>query len=390
MKSLLAIGAIVIFLLGANSAFHSFNINIAPEASAYTTPLCAWSSTAVTWKAGANLTATNLSDMKLAVTDINDVGSSLSLSQVTSSENIDVYDWNHPEFSTINGITWTGHTGSTCNSASIAINTPVTSGYTSEHRQLVEAHEMGHAVGLLHATDQHTMMYADDSSYTTYNIFVPVLDDIRALQSSYGTATSTSECWTFTQSGSVTYTGTCSSTNPALPMTDKVTTAGTQNRAFASDTPTGSSLPSSNTVVLTTKVQPSTLYRFSTGAHTNSNVADGASRYATVELDDGGIKAAWSDGLGLTETSTLWSGTPSTSTTYFLELVISNANSEAAYAYKDDGGGSTAPTFLGKASFDTGISSWSGSKYLGTGAWTDSGSNPLSNYSVKEYFNKLK
>mgnify|MGYP001549919227 CR=1 FL=1 len=232
-------------------------------------------------------------------------------------------------------------------------------------------------------------MYTDASNWSTYKIFVPTLDDIRGAQAVYGSTTSTSECSTFTQSGSVTYTGSCSAGSPALPMTVKVTTAGSGNRALATDS-SGSSLPSSNTVLMIAKVQPSTLYRFSQGIHTNSNVADGSSRYATVELDDGGIKAAWSDTLGLTETSTLWGTTPSTSTTYFLELVVENANSEAAYAYQDDGSASTPPTFLGKATFDTGTSSWSGTKYFGSGAWTDSGSNPLSNYSVKEYDDKRK
>jgi hypothetical protein len=56
---------------------------------------------------------------------------------------------------------------------------------------------------------------------------------------------------------------------------------------------------------------------------------------------------------------------------------------------KDDGSQTTAPTWLGKATF-TPSGSWSGTKYTGTGVWTDSGSNPKSDYQVKEFFNRQK
>jgi hypothetical protein len=173
-------------------------------------------------------------------------------------------------------------------------------------------------------------------------------------------------------------------------MTEKVTTAGSGNRAFAADSSGSILLPSSNTVLIGTKVNPSTLYRFSTGIHTNTNVADGASRYGTIELNNDGVKAAWSY-LGSTQTSTLC-GSPcvSTGTTYYLQLVMQNGQNAAAYAYLNDGGGTTPPTYLGKASFTPGTSSWSGSMNIGTGVWTDSGSNPLSNYVVSEYHDRRK
>jgi hypothetical protein len=61
----------------------------------------------------------------------------------------------------------------------------------------------------------------------------------------------------------------------------------------------------------------------------------------------------------------------------------------AVWAFKDDGSQTTAPTWLGKATF-TPSGSWSGTKYTGTGVWTDSGSNPKSDYQVKEFFNRQK
>lgn len=363
------------------------------DANAYNLK-CAMASNTIKWNTLSALSSQDVTDANTAVANWSDMPVNVSFQKVTSGEVIDFTKVNEGNnFITAHTDPFTCSSGFMSTPEVITLNSYYTDSDSPEQRQNTMAHEFGHAIGLMHSTGTYapeTLMYVDATNWSTYKIFVPTLDDIRGAQALYGSTTSTSECWTFTQSGSVTYTGTCSSTNPALPMTEKVTTAGSGNRAFASDSPSGSSLPSSNTVVTIAKVQPSTLYRFSQGIHTNSNVADGTSRYATVELDNDGIKAAWSDSFGLTETSTLWSGTPSTSTTYFLELVAENANSEAAYAYQDDGGGSTPPTFLGKTTFDTGISSWSGTKYFGTGAWTDSSSNPLSNYNVKEYDNRLK
>lgn len=242
----------------------------------------------------------------------------------------------------------------------------------------------GHGVGLDHPGAVTTLMYSTNTSYTTYNIFVPVLDDIRGVQDWYGTPLSTSECTTFNQNGAVTYTGTCSGSNPALPMTETVTTAGVQNRAFASDSVSGQSLPSADTALITVKVKPNTLYRYSMGIHTDSNVANQASRFATIEIRDSNIVADWTSG-GVTQTSTIWVGTPSTTTTYFLELVVQNGKPAAVYAYKDD----TSPTWLGKASFTPGLS-WSGTKYMGTGVWTDGTSNPKSDYTVSQYYDRLK
>lgn len=236
-------------------------------------------------------------------------------------------------------------------------------------------------------------MYSTSASYSTYHIFVPVLDDIRGAQAWYGSVTSAPECTEFNQNGDVTYTGTCSSTNPALPMTERVTTAGAGNRAFASQYATSTSMPAVGTALMMTKVQPSTLYRFSLGFHSGTNVADQFNRMATIELDNNGIYASYIDTGGNVKTVTIWAGTPSTTTTYFLEVVVekgSFSTPTAVYAYQDNGGGSTPPTYLGSAEFDSGVLWNSYGMYFGTGVWTDSTTSPLSNYQVSEYHNRLR
>lgn len=115
----------------------------------------------------------------------------------------------------------------------------------------------------------------------------------------------------------------------------------------------------------------------------------------TIELDNDGIKASYVNTGGGVTTTTIWSGTPSTTTRYFLEVVAEQSTTglttAAVYAYQDDGGGSTPPTYLGSARFTSGIN-WNtyNTMYFGTGVWTDNSSNPLSNYSVSEYYDRMR
>lgn len=374
---------ILFSLLLSTAIVFAISAEVSHDASAYV-KTCKWSSNTVTWKS-INMTATDLADTKLAIANWNDVGSNLFLDETTTGQNIATYSVNRPDLtSTLGFTTYTPCSGTFTGVVSIYINDALTNSFSSQKRQNVAAHEFGHAVGLDHPGALTTLMYSTNTSYTTYNIFVPVLDDIRGVQDWYGIPSSTSECTAFNQNGVVTYTGTCSASNPALPMTETVTTAGAQNRAFASDSTSGRSLPSADTALITVKVKPNTLYRYSMGIHTDSNVASQTSRFATIEIRDSNIVASWTSG-GVAQTSAIWVGTPSTTTTYFLELVVQNGKPAAAYAYKDD----ASPTWLGKASFTPGLA-WSGTKYIGTGVWTDGTSNPKSDYTVSQYYDRLK
>ncbi|HKU50075.1 MAG TPA: hypothetical protein VJP79_09000 [Nitrososphaera sp.] len=241
-------------------------------------------------------------------------------------------------------------------------------------------------------------MYFDSTPYDSYGIFAPTLDDIRGVTSSSlygGGIAKTPQCFEHNSSGGdVIWTGTCSSSNAALPMTEKTTVAGT-HRAFASQTNLGQVMPSVGAVLMTVKVKPTTAYRFSLGIHSTNNVADSTNRMATIELDNTGIKASYVNTGGTVSTTTIWSGTPSTSTTYFLEVVAVKSTTgltvAGVYAYIDNGSGAVEPTFLGSAKFTSGIN-WNtyGTMHFGTGVWTDSSSNPLSNYQVSEYYNRMR
>lgn len=406
MKQLLTIGLILAALLVSTSFMPLVGLNGTQEASAYYREPCRWTSSTIYWRAMSNLTSTDLADSKLAIAGWNDAPVSLFFDQVTSGENIQLYSGYRPDLPDTQGFTIIA-----CNTSTqrfvgvgwVTINDYLTNGLTSQHRQSVIAHEMGHTLGLdensnpSSTNDEKTLMYPDDLSYSLYKVFVPVLDDIRGAQVWYGGRTSNSQCPpNYNQNGVVEYnpdTPTCSSSNPDLPMTERVTTAGAGNRAFASQYSTSTSMPSVGTTVMMTKVKANTLYRFSLGFHSGTNVADQFNRMATIELDNNGIYASYIDTGGNVKTVTIWSGTPSTTTTYFLEIVVQKSTFKTpvgVYAYKDDGSGSTPPTYLGSAQFDSGVLWNSYGMYFGTGVWTDSSSNPLSNYQVKEYYNRLR
>lgn len=401
-----AAGIIVSTLLVMTGILAPLGTNLMQSAEAYVRFSCSQQGPTITYRADSSVPSGYLSAIHLSMANWNNAPVNMFLDEVTSSEKITIKAATNGN----NGITaitsWP--VAGRCNPSTGYMNTPVTitlntsylDGYSNQQRQNTIAHETGHAIGLDHADSgvsdsdaQKTLMYSTNNNYVTYKIYVPVLDDIRAAQAWYGTVTSTSECTEYNQNGDVVYTGTCSSGSPALPMTEKVTTAGAGNRAFASQFSSGQSMPSVGTMLMMTKVQPSTLYRFSLGTHSGSNVADSFNRMATIELDNNGIYASYINTGGSVTTVTIWSGTPSTSTTYYLEVVVeqgSFSTPTAVYAYKDDGGGTDAPTYLGSASFDSGVLWNSYSMWHGTGVWTDSGSSPLSNYQVKEYYNRLQ
>lgn len=405
MKSIVISSGIIAATLMIMASFSTpLSNNLMQNAEAYFLLECEQNGPTITWRADSTVTTAYLDAIKLVMANWNNAPVNMFLDQTTSGEEILLTKSNLGN-NGINAITsWPGN--DRCNESTGYMNTPATitmnsyymDGFSKQKKQNTIAHEVGHAIGLAHSdttgtNDEKTLMYSTDANYNTYKIFVPVLDDIRAAQAWYGSVTSTSECTEFNQNGDVTYTGTCSGSNPALPMNERVTTAGAGNRASASQYSTGQSLPSVGTVLMMAKVDPNTLYRFGLGVRSYHNVADPVYRMATIELDNNGIYASYVDTGGNVQTVTVWSGTPSTSSVYFLEVVVQKdtfSSPAAVYAYQDNGGGSTPPTFLGSASFNSGILWNSYDMYYGTGVWTDSSGNPLSNYDVTQYYNRLR
>jgi hypothetical protein len=277
----------------------------------------------------------------------------------------------------------------------VYINDYLTNGFSNEKRQNTMAHELGHSLGLDHSGSlkysPETLMYYTNISFTNYTIFVPVLDDIRGVQARYGAPGNTTQCYTFVSNGNVNYTGTCSVNGyAALPMTEYVTSAGSQNRAFATHYSTSRVLPAVGTALMTTDVQIPNLskaYRFSLGVHTDNNVANPASRFSTIDLDNDGIKAVYDDSSGNSQVIIMNNTSPNTAD-YFLEVAFENGKPTSTYAYLNNNGGGTPPNFLGSTTFSPG-SGWSSSVFYGTGVWTDNFLNPLSQYKVTKYINRL-
>ncbi|MEM3152591.1 MAG: hypothetical protein QXW26_03950 [Candidatus Nitrosocaldus sp.] len=274
--------------------------------------------------------------------------------------------------------------------------------YDILQKQNTIAHELGHAVvGLGDNRDtstnfKATLMYYTDISYTIYKIFAPTLDEIRGTQNIYGTTIPTSTCTPFTKNGSVTYNGTCSSDNPALPINLKVLRAGNNNYAFASQYSSSQALPTVGTVMMMTKVNANTPHHFSIGIHTTSNFGDPYNRMITVRLDKSvrnGVQTSYIDTGGNLKIEYLWRGTISTSSTYFLQIVIqqdSFSSPAGVYAYLDDNGGSTPPTYLGSKLVRSGILWNSYNVYYAVGVWSDNEYRLLSDYTVREYYNRLR
>lgn len=340
-------------------------------AVAYSTE-CKWSNSTIGYSY-KNLTATDQTDMNLAITDWKDVPVSISLSL---NANNDIYYYSVSN----GGVSWDGITYYSCNlfgqmvgTTSVYINDYFTNGYVRQERQSVEAHETGHAIGLAHSSLGSALMNCcTGTRWGTYHIFVPVYDDVSGAQSLYVSPSSTPQnlCVISVADSPQCVWNSNLYQQPNINLYVTTSTTG----AFASVWPGSSSvhLPGSNTYVIYTFMSPITTYRYSTGVYLAENPYDTSQRFMTIEVDDDGFKMVQSGSSPLS----IASG-PTEQYWYWLTLVVQNGL--PAYAYAEQTTGGSGYTWLGYGSMSLNYA-WSTSVYAGNGVWTDSSSNPASNY----------
>lgn len=348
---------------------------------------CKWGTT-ITWKS-INMSSTHLADSKDAIAHWNDAGSNFFMDQTTGSANIEYYTVSRSD------VTWLGlNSPSTClnnnyNGVSKNWLNSFTIGSDRTKSVWTAGHETGHALGL-----DHTQGADSDSARVLmralYNqIIAPTLDDIRAVKDKYGAVTSTSECTEWKTNGDVIHTGTCSGSNPALDMTEKVTTATSTSKGFATTTSGTTTLPSNGALVMTVKVKANTVGKFIMGAFTSTTIANNLNRIAAVEMSSDGFYLVRSSSTGFTR-STISSTAPTVGQVYFLELVIRDDQTTTAYVFRDNGGETNPPSYVGSIVTTTVQLPWTSSVYYGTGAFTTASGQPLSDYTISEYHNRLK
>ncbi|MGI0012047.1 MAG: matrixin family metalloprotease [Nitrososphaera sp.] len=359
---------------------------VVQEADAWNHSTCKWSGTSTTWKNG-NLTTALLDDTKFAIAFWNDVGANFFLDNDPTNGKITYYRVSRSD------VTWAGlFTGFCTNgiftSGTILLNTYIM-GTAHDNVQNVAGHETGHALGL-----GHTEPESDGGSAIMWptmqsSIIAATVDDIRGLMARYGKVLSTSQCNEFKTNGDVVHTGTCSGSNPAMPIREYIITAGSTSKAVATTTATATSLPSNNALLITVNVTATTLRKFSMGIYTSTDIANVLNDVMTIEMDNDGWYLQRSSPTGYIK-KTISSTPPTVGTQYFVELVVRNGQPSKAYVFINNGGPNDPPFRIGSIQSETVAFPWSTGVFYGTGVWTISSSDAKSDYSVKEFYNRLK
>lgn len=352
---------------------------------------CVYPSSTITWK-NVSLTSQHLTDTRIAIAFWNDIGANFFLDATTGTGNINYYSVDRSD------VDWAGlgappgncSGGVYSGSGSATLN----SYYLGSNRDLIQAtagHETGHALGLEHT--QSALQGASGRELmwpiVGTSIIAPTLDDIRAVQTKYGTRTSTSQCNEWNTNGDVTYTGTCSGTNPALPMTEKVTTSASNSKAVATTSSSTTSLPSNGAFVMTAIVKANTVNKFIMGAFTNTDISNTLNRFMAIEMSSDGFYLMSSSGSGYVRTQ-IHSSAPTVGQEYFLELVIRDGQSSRGYVFKNNGSATDPPDSVGSVATNTAAMAWSTSVYYGSGVWQTSAAQPKPDYTISKYYNLLR
>ena len=292
------------------------------------------------------------------------------------------------------------------NTAAVAdyLNNPHPSTTTLNVDIHVLAHELGHVLGLA-AQVQVQCSLEEKSIYLSEQCGVdfPVADDIKGVSALYGWAGDTRFAGSADANGfSIDFSGSggfqCEPCEP--PVTLLNTLAGTNYHAEVLN---NTSLPSSNVALMMGYVTPNTVYRFHMGWLNGlaAPATDTSARFATIELDNDAIKFVSS----FAGTQTMSATGAVSGTSYFVELAIEVDNSDIskikvhADGYVFQGSmqsGNGTETFVGHwGGYLTGscglgctnTAKWSQAGTMDSAVWTDSSSNPKSNYRLDHFWN---
>ena len=248
----------------------------------------------------------------------------------------------------------------------VYINEYYTNGMITQNRQSVMSHEVCHGLGLAHSSGGSLM---GTNAWTDYKIFTPVFDDIKGLQAIYGSSATTAQWNSYTTSnGHITW-------GPTNGYVENlwISPSGVSQSATCYESRTV--LPSSGTMLMICEVQPSTSYKFATGIFKSQNPSD---RMMSIEYD--------SDYFKLAKTS----GSVNICQVYFpgyrhyLILVVQNGLPAYAYVYRADNGAWQGGNYLSLSD------GWATSVHFSNSVWTDSSSNPSSNYNVYNWYNIMR
>jgi hypothetical protein len=334
-------------------------------ANAYTTH-GEWPSSTIHYSF-VNLTQTDAVDGVLAVTNVKDAPANFNLISGTGDiyyysvvhvggEWEDVFALTDPDYSSP-GI---------LSEAYVYINDAYTDGLPRQGRQHVIAHETGHALGLGEMyTGAELMRVPYSTAYGTYKIFVPLYDDNSGLQYLYGLLGRTQKPNIYkTTNGYVTQGA------GGYPERLYISPAGTSQYASAFETRT--SLPYSNSIYMTGTVKGSTLYRYAMGLFVSMGPSD---RMMTIEMRTNGFYLV-KNGASSTISTSIQSNTY-----YDLYLVVENGLPARAYVLRSGNWVGTAQLSLSY--------SWSKTVRIGNGVWTDTPSNPASDYTDDAWWNRM-
>ena len=265
----------------------------------------------------------------------------------------------------------------------------------------VLAHELGHVLGLpaqLQVPCAIEYFYIDISEQC--GVDFPVADDIKGVSALYGWAGDTRFAGSADANGfSIDFSGSggfqCQPCEP--PVTLLNTLAGTNYHAEVLN---NTSLPLSNVALMMGYVTPNTVYRFHMGWLNGlaAPATDTGARFATIELDSDAIRFVSS----FAGTQTMSATGAVSGTSYFVELAIEVDNSKNqvhADGYVFQGSmqsGNGTETFIGHwGGYLTGscglgctnTAKWSQAGTMDSAVWTDSSSNPKSNYRLDHFWN---